>query len=59
MEIILLYVFFSGLIYISWMYDSKDSIAIIFFNVIFGFICGWFVTPIIIGRAFAQIYKEE
>ena len=59
MEIVLLYVFFSGLIYISWMYDSKDSIAIYIINVIFGFTCGWFITPILIGRAIAQIYKEE
>ena len=59
MEIILLYVFFSGLIFISWMYDSKDSIAIIVINVFFGFICGWFIAPIIIGRAIAQIYKEK
>ena len=59
MEIVLLYIFFSGLVYISWMYDSKDSIAIYIINVAFGFICGWFITPILIGRAIAQIYKEE
>lgn len=59
MEIVLLYIFFSGLVYISWMYDPKDSWAIIVLNVFFGFTCGWFVTPILIGRAIAQVYKEE
>lgn len=59
MEIVLLYVFFSGLVYISWMYDSKDSLAIKIINVFFGFTCGWFVTPILIGRTIAQICKEE
>lgn len=59
MENICLYIFVTGLIYASWLYDSKDHFWIKFLNAIFGFVNGWYVTPIIIGRMIAQIYKDE
>lgn len=57
-HIIFLYVFFTGCVYISWMWDTKDTFWLKFMNICFGFISGWYVTPILIGRAIGQIYKN-
>ena len=57
-KFIFMYVFFTGCIYTSWMWDLKDNIYLKVFNIIFGFTLGWFVTPILIGRAIKQIYKD-
>jgi hypothetical protein len=55
--IIFLYVFFTGCVYTSWLWDTKDTFGIKIFNILFGFINGWYVTPILIGRVIKQIYK--
>ena len=57
MEVFILYFFISGLIYASWLWDSKDPFWLKFLNFLFGFINGWYITPILIGRAIKQIYK--
>ena len=56
-NIIFLYVFFTGCIYTSWMLNLKENIWLKVLTIIFGFIFGWFATPILIGRAIKQIYK--
>lgn len=58
-HIIFLYAFFTGCVYTSWMWelDLKTDIWIKVFNVIYGFVLGWLVTPVLIGRAIKQIYK--
>jgi len=58
-HIIFLYIFFTGCVYTSWLWDTTDPFWLKFINICFGFINGWYVTPIIIGRAIAQIYKDE
>ena len=57
-HIIFLYVFFTGCVYTSWMWDTKDAFWLKFMNIFFCFIYGWFVTPILIGRTIKQIYKD-
>lgn len=56
--IIFLYVFFTGCVYTSWMLDTTDPFWLKFMNICFGFTTGWFATPILIGRAIKQIYKD-
>ena len=56
--IIFLYVFFTGCVYTSWLWDLKDSFWLKLLNILFGFINGWYITPILIGRAIKQIYKD-
>ena len=56
-ELIILYCFVSGLIYASWLYDSKEDMLSILLCTIFAMFSGWFVTPILIGRALKKIYK--
>ena len=58
MEIIIIYVFFTWLVYLSWLWDFNDSLGIKIMNILLAFICGWFITPLLIGTAIAQIYKE-
>lgn len=57
-HIIFLYVFFTGCVYTSWMWDTTDHFWMKFMSICFGFITGWCVTPILIGRAIRQIYKD-
>ncbi len=57
-HIIFLYVFFTGCIYTSWMWDSEDHFWLKFLSILVGFIYGWFATPILIGRAIKQVYKD-
>ena len=57
-HIIFLYVFFTGCVYTSWMWDLKDDVWLKVLTIIFGFFLGWFATPILIGRAIKQIYKN-
>ena len=57
-HVIFLYVFFTGCVYTSWMRDTKDTFGIKILNILFGFINGWYVTPILIGRAIKQVYKD-
>ena len=60
MEIIIIYVFFTWLVYLSWLWDFfKESLGIKIMNILFALTCGWFVTPLLIGRAIAQIYKDK
>ena len=56
--IILLYIFFTECVYTSWLWDLKDPFWIKFLNILFGFINGWYLAPILIGRAIKQIYKD-
>lgn len=56
--IIVLYVFFTGCVFASWMWDAKDHFWINFLNILFGLVTGWYATPILIGRAIKQIYKD-
>ena len=58
-NIIFLYVFFTGCVYASWLWDSEDHFWLKFLNICFGFVNGWIATPILIGRMIAQIYKDE
>ena len=58
MELIILYIFFTGLIYVSYIWDSKDSTLDYVLNTIVGFIVGWFIIPILIGRVIKKIYKN-
>ena len=57
-HIIFLYVFFTGCVYTSWLWDTTDKFFDGILNILFGFINGWYVTPILIGRAIKQIYKD-
>ncbi len=57
-HIIFLYVFFTGCVYTSWLWDTKDHFWFKFMNICFGFINGWYITPILIGRAIKQVYKD-
>lgn len=57
-HIIFLYVFFTGCVYTSWIWDLKDPFWLKLMNIYFGFVVGWFLTPILIGRAIKQIYKD-
>lgn len=56
--IIFLYVFFTGCVYTSWLWDTTDHFSLKFLNICFGFLYGWFVTPILIGRAISKIYND-
>ena len=56
--IIFLYVFFTGGIYTAWIWDTTDPFWLMFMNICFGFINGWYVTPIIIGMAIKKIYND-
>lgn len=53
----LLYCVVAGLIYASWLYDVNASNFVNVLNIGFGLLFGWIVTPILIGRTIAQIYK--
>lgn len=82
--IIFLYVFFTGLIYASWLYDTKDAVMaktairihflqknqknsnssdvkndflLKFLTICCALANGWYMAPILIGRAIKQIYK--
>ena len=57
MEIFILYFIVAGVIYASWLWDEKES-WFNWINVPFGLIYGWIITPILIGRALKQIYKD-
>ncbi len=57
-HIIFLYVFFTGCIYTSWMWDTKEWFIVKVMNVVFGFVLGWLITPLLIGRAIKQIYND-
>ena len=59
MEVFILYFFISGLIYASYLLDLKDPLWVEVLTILFGFIEGWLITPILIGRMIAQIYKDE
>lgn len=49
-NIVFLYVFFTGCIFTSFMWDSKEDILLKVITVVLGFLFGWFATPILIGR---------
>jgi len=56
--IIFLYIFFTGCVYTSWMWDAKNDFCLKVLDILFGFLNGWYITPILIGRAIRQIYKD-
>lgn len=56
-HIIFLYIFFTGCISASWLYDAKDPFVVKFSCILCGLINGWLMTPVIIGRVIKQIYK--
>ena len=58
-HIIFLYVFFTGCVYTSWMWDTKEPFWVNCIEICVGFATGWFMTPILIGRAIKQFYKDE
>lgn len=47
MEVFILYFFISGLIYASWLWNSKLPFYMKILNIFFGLINGWYVTPIL------------
>ena len=57
-HIIFLYFFFTGCVYASWMWDTEDPFVVNLIKVFWGLAGGWFITPVLIGRAIKQIYKE-
>lgn len=54
-NIVFLYVFFTGCIFTSWLSDKTDTFFDRVFNILGGFIVGWLITPILIGRAIKKI----
>jgi hypothetical protein len=56
--IILLYMFFTGCIYASWLWDAEYPIGDKLLSILFGLIHGWIVTPILIGRVLRKFYKD-
>ena len=57
-HIIFLYIFFNGCVYTSWLWDTEDHFVAKFITTIFGFVMGWFITPILIGRVIKRIMDE-
>lgn len=57
-HIILLYFFFTGCVYTSYMWDLKENIWLKAITIILGFFFGWFATPLLIGRAIKRIRKD-
>lgn len=58
-NIVFLYVFFTGCILTSWLCETTDTFFDRVFNILGGFIAGWLITPILVGRAIKQIYKGK
>lgn len=58
-NIVFLYVFFTGCIFTSWLCETTDTFFDKVFNILCGFITGWLITPILVGRAIKQIYKGK
>ena len=58
-HVLFLYVFFTGCVYTSYLWDTTDTFWLKFMSICVGFINGWYMTPILIGRMIAQIYKGE
>lgn len=57
-HIIFLYVFFTGCVYTSWLWNATDCSVDKFITIIIRFILGWFVTLILIGRVIKRIMDE-
>ena len=57
-HIIFLYVFFTGCFYTSWLWDTTDSFWLKLVKIYSGFVTGWFLAPILIGRVIKQVYKD-
>ena len=58
-HIVFLYVFFTGCIFTSWLDEKIDTFFDTVLNILCGFIGGWLITPILIGKAIKQIYKGK
>lgn len=56
-NIVFLYVFFTGCICTSWLYEKTNTFFDTVLNILCGFMAGWLATPILIGRAINKIYK--
>ena len=59
MEIIFLYLFFTGCVYTAFLWETTDTFFDKVLNILFGFINGWFVTPMLIGRTIKKIYFKD
>ena len=57
-ELLILYVFFTGCVYTSWIWELKDNIWLKVLTISFGFTLGWLMTPVLIGGAIKKIYKS-
>ena len=57
-QIVFLYIFFNGCVCTSWLWDTKDHFVEKFITIIYGFVIGWFITPILIGRVIKRIMDE-
>lgn len=57
-HIVFLYIFFNGCVFTSWLWDTKVHFVEKFITAIFGFVMGWFITPILIGRVLKRIMDE-
>lgn len=58
MELIMfLYLIFTGWIYASWIWSQEDNLVFKLLGVIWGFIHGWYVTPILIVLALKNFIK--
>ena len=54
-NIVFLYVFFTGCICTSWLCETTDTFFDTVFKILCGFLAGWLITPILIGRAIKKI----
>ncbi len=57
METFILYFIVAGVIYASWLWEEENPCYNLV-NILFGLIYGWIITPILIGRALKQVYKD-
>ena len=54
-NIVFLYVFFTGCVYTSWLWETTNNFFDKILNILFGFINGWYITPILIGKVMAHL----
>ena len=57
-HIIFLYVFFTGCVFTSLLWDTTEHFVFKLAKICLGFLTGWYMTPILIGRAIKQVYKD-
>ena len=60
MEYIFIYVFFTSVVYATYLYDKEhNKWEDILFNIIFAVLYGWFATPILIGGLISNAEKSQ